>query len=209
MSDNKLVFKNDFYAGFLYNKFFDPLTNHLRDAIVELVPDGSRVVDVGCGTGYQLLRMASKIKFGMGVDLADRMIAYARKQQQKAGIDNLSFDMASAADLSQFDDNEFDLATTTLVLHEMAAELRLPALKEMARVSKKQIIVDYALSPGLFNLLVMYLMEMTVGLFHNHLFRSYLKNGGGPGLFRQAGLRIISEERALMGMATIWFCEQE
>ncbi len=209
MSANDLVPKNDFYAGFLYNKFFDPFTKHMRDLICAQVPKNTHVLDVGCGTGYQLLRMASKIKAGVGVDLADRMIAFARKQQEKEGVDHLSFDLASADDLSQFGDNEFDLATMTLVLHEMDTELRIPALKEMARVSKRQIIADYAVSPGLFCSAVMYLMEITVGIFHYHLFRSYLKDDGASGLFRKIGFRIVREETALLGMVRIWVCEKE
>ncbi len=207
MPENTLVTKNDFYAGFLYHTFFDPFTTHLRDLVSELAPPGSSVLDVGCGTGYQLLRMASRIETGTGIDRADRMIAYARKQQAKRGKANLTFDLADAADLSRFRDNEFDLATMTLVLHEMETEQRLPALKEMIRVSRRQIIADYALAPGFVGLAAMNLLELTVGIFHYHFFRSYLAGGGGPGLFQKTGLRIVSQQTALMGMITIWSCE--
>ena len=56
--------KNDFYAGYLYSKFFDPLTYHMRDLICSYIPEDTTVIDVGCGTGYQLFRMASKIEIG-------------------------------------------------------------------------------------------------------------------------------------------------
>jgi SAM-dependent methyltransferase len=209
MPTNELVSKNDFYAGFLYNKFFDPLTNHMRDLICTHIPDNTSVLDVGCGTGYQLLRMASKIEKGVGVDLADRMISFARKQQKRERVDNLMFDLASAADLNQFDDNEFNLATMTLVLHEIEIELRVPALKEMARVSERQIIADWVVSPGLSRSALTHLMEMTAGISHYPSFRSYLKDDGVPGLCRKTGLRIIREEAVFLGMARIWVCEKE
>jgi ubiquinone/menaquinone biosynthesis C-methylase UbiE len=126
MPANNLIPKNDYYSGFLYNKLFDPLTNHMRDLICTLVPENTKALDVGCGTGYQLLRMSYKIKAGVGIDLSDKMIAFALKQQAKKGIDHLSFELDSAVDLSQFDDNEFDLTTMTLVLHEMDTRLRPP-----------------------------------------------------------------------------------
>ena len=209
MPTNDIVPKNDFYAGFLYNKLLDPLTNHMRDLICTQIPENTHALDVGCGTGHQLLRMAPKIKAGTGVDLSDRMIAFANKLKEKERVDHLSFELASAADLSQFGDNEFDLANMTLVLHEMETELRIPALKEMVRVSKRQIITDYTASPGLFRSALTHLVEMTVGIFHYHLFRSYLKDGGAAGLFRKIGLNIVREETALLGTARIWVCEKE
>ena len=121
----------------------------------------------------------------------------------------MSFDLASAGDLSRFGDGEFDPATMVLVLHEMESELRIAALKEMARVSKRQIIADYAASPGPISSALMHLVEMTCGIFHYHLFRSYLKDGGAPGLFRRTGLRIAREETAVLGTVRVWLCEKE
>jgi ubiquinone/menaquinone biosynthesis C-methylase UbiE len=181
----------------------------MRDLICNYIPELATVIDIGCGTGYQLFRMASKIEKGVGVDLADRMISFALEQQKKEKADNLTFHLASAVDLHQFEDNEFDLATMTLVLHELDYELQAPALKEMARVSKRQIIADWEVSPGLSRSALTHLMEMTAGKSHYPSFRSYLKEDGVPGLCRKTGLRIIREEAVLLGMAGIWVCDKE
>lgn len=209
MPSNNLIPKNNFYSGFLYNKLFDPFSNNMRDLICTLVPENTKVLDVGCGTGYQLLRMSHKIKAGVGIDLSDKMIAFALEQQAKKGIDHLSFELANAGDLSQFDDNEFDLTTMTMVLHEMNTKLRIPTLKEMVRVSRRLIITDYAVSPGLLLSACIHLIERAAGgISHYHLFRSYLKDGGVPGLFRKIDLRIIREEKALLGMVRVWVGEK-
>jgi ubiquinone/menaquinone biosynthesis C-methylase UbiE len=42
-----------------------------------LVPDGLRVLELGCGTGRLLT--ALKPSFGLGVDISERMITQARK----------------------------------------------------------------------------------------------------------------------------------
>jgi SAM-dependent methyltransferase len=199
--------KNDFYAGYLYNKFFDPLTNHMRDLICSHIPVDTSVIDVGCGTGYQLFKMASTIDCGVGVDLADRMISFARDRQKKEKVNNLNFVLGSAVDLSQFDDNEFDLATMTLVLHELDPDLQAAALKEMARVSTRQIIADWVVSPGLLRSSLIYLMEGTAGISHFHSFRAYLKEKGVPGLCQKTGLSIIQDESAFLDMVGIWICE--
>lgn len=209
MADKPMTPKNDFYAGFLYHTFFDPFTRHLRNRIADRVPPGASVLDVGCGTGHQLFRMAPRIRSGLGIDRADRMIAFARQQEARRKNGNISFDLADAADLSRFGDNQFDLATMTLVLHEMETDLRLPAVKEMIRVSRRQIIADYAETPALFSAAAMHGLELTVGICHYQFFRSYLAGGGGPGLFRQTGLRVVQEKRALVGMVRIWECEKK
>ena len=120
----------------------------------------------------------------------------------------MSFNLSRASDLSRFGDDKFDLATITLVLHEIEAEHRIPALKEMARISKRLIITDYASSPNLFSFALMHLLEMTAGIFHHHLFRSYMSHDGAPGLFKKMGLRIVREESAMLGMVRVWVCEK-
>ena len=41
---------------------------------------GSRVLDVGCGTGDLLIQAAPKIKMGVGLDLDTKMIDFANQQ---------------------------------------------------------------------------------------------------------------------------------
>ncbi len=50
---------------------------------------------------------------------------------------------------------------------------------------------------------------MTVGIFHYHLFLSYLKDGGAAGLFRKIGLNVVREEKDVLGSSRIWVCEKE
>src|SRR5262245_24408215 len=42
-----------------------------------LIPEGARILELGCGTGHLL--SALKPSFGVGVDFSDGMIAQARK----------------------------------------------------------------------------------------------------------------------------------
>ncbi|QNM05051.1 class I SAM-dependent methyltransferase [Qiania dongpingensis] len=57
---------------------------------VKLYP-GMRVLDIGCGTGIYSMAMASRAKEIIGVDLSPKMIAYARKKADDAGIENVDF----------------------------------------------------------------------------------------------------------------------
>ena len=103
----------------------------LESHIVPLVPGlaarlekGIRMLDLGCGRGRILTRLATlypRSRF-VGIDLSGEAIDYAR--HQAANLDNLEF---QARDLSDFDDwaepEAFDFVTTFDAIHDQAQPL--------------------------------------------------------------------------------------
>jgi 2-polyprenyl-3-methyl-5-hydroxy-6-metoxy-1,4-benzoquinol methylase len=103
----------------------------LESHIVPLVPGlaerlhrGMRVLDLGCGRGRILRRLATlypRSSF-VGIDLSGEAIEYARRQAE--GLDNLEF---QARDLSDFDrsaePDAFDFVTTFDAIHDQAQPL--------------------------------------------------------------------------------------
>ena len=78
---------------------------------VEL-PPGAAVLDVGCGTGTILKRIADKTDItGYGTDIAENMIAEAKKK-----CPQMSFAIASC-DKLPFGDQVFDAVTACLAYH--------------------------------------------------------------------------------------------
>jgi SAM-dependent methyltransferase len=77
---------DEVYAGGLLNRALDPTTQppeiraFLRaelDLLHDVVTQGMRVIDVGCGTGRHLLLLGDRLKFGVGVDYEHSYIAEA------------------------------------------------------------------------------------------------------------------------------------
>ncbi|HLD07033.1 MAG TPA: class I SAM-dependent methyltransferase, partial [Candidatus Nanoarchaeia archaeon] len=60
----------------------------------KIIPPGSRILDIGCGTGRYLRSL--RPSYGVGVDISPKMIAVAQRQAGK----NLSFLVGDAAALS-------------------------------------------------------------------------------------------------------------
>jgi 2-polyprenyl-3-methyl-5-hydroxy-6-metoxy-1,4-benzoquinol methylase len=103
----------------------------LESHIVPLVPklaerleQGIRVLDLGCGRGRILHRLATlypRSRF-VGIDLSAEAIEYARRQA--AGLDNVEF---HARDLSDFDrtaePDAFDFVATFDAIHDQAQPL--------------------------------------------------------------------------------------
>jgi len=83
---------------------------------------GMRVLDVGCGAGAATLRAATAVGPGgqvTGIDLADTMLARARRQARAAGLPNVTFQRADAA-APPFEPGRFDAVLASLVVYLLA-----------------------------------------------------------------------------------------
>jgi ubiquinone/menaquinone biosynthesis C-methylase UbiE len=116
----------------------------LQSHILPLVPGladrlaaGLRVLDVGCGRGRILHRLAELFPASRftGMDLSEEAVAYARDEAGRQGLRNVEF---VVADLSDFDTTAppaaFDLITTFDAVHDQARPLRV--LKGIHRALK-------------------------------------------------------------------------
>ena len=98
------------------------------------VRPGQHVLDVGCGTGYFARLLAEAVGpdgLVVGVDPSAEMIAYADRQAGRAS--NRQFRLGTAESLD-FPADQFAVVVSSLMLHHLPEDLRLPALREMRRV---------------------------------------------------------------------------
>jgi 2-polyprenyl-3-methyl-5-hydroxy-6-metoxy-1,4-benzoquinol methylase len=99
----------------------------LVPGITESLSRGIRVLDVGCGSGRALIRLASlypKSRFS-GIDLSEDAIASARGEARKLDLQNVDF---TIRDVSDFDETAetgaYDFVTTFDSVHDQAQPLR-------------------------------------------------------------------------------------
>src|SRR4051794_14077057 len=101
------------------------LEESLTDRIFAAAPRG-RALDVACGSGRQVARLAALGHEVSGIDLTPAMLDLARARCPEATL------TVGGWDELPYDDASFDVVTTALALCH-AAELRTP-IREMARV---------------------------------------------------------------------------
>jgi 2-polyprenyl-3-methyl-5-hydroxy-6-metoxy-1,4-benzoquinol methylase len=112
-----------------------PLVPGLTDRLAQ----GIRVLDVGCGRGRILNRLAELYPRStfLGMDLSDDAIRFARDEASQKALGNVEF---AAADLSDFeeraDPESFDFITTFDAVHDQAKPLSV--LKGIHRALKPQ-----------------------------------------------------------------------
>jgi ubiquinone/menaquinone biosynthesis C-methylase UbiE len=104
---------------------YHALIDDLEVAIVEPYVRHARVLEVGCGTGLILSRLASSARSAVGLDLSPGMLARARER----GLNVVQ----GSADALPFADASFDLVCSFKVLAHVPDIER--AMGEMARVT--------------------------------------------------------------------------
>lgn len=182
-------------TGFFYSSFLDPLLKRMREKVAAQISNNETVIDIACGTGAQVFRLAERARRVVGVDLSESMIEYANKQGEKQSVENVAFVVADATKCLPFADNEFDVATMSLALHQFPPEIYTPVLGEMKRISKRIILVDYAVPlPNNFLGWASKIIEFLAGREHNRCFRRYYKIGGLESISTKNGLHIQSLE---------------
>ncbi|MCW9706121.1 class I SAM-dependent methyltransferase [Fodinibius salsisoli] len=105
----------------------------LEDHILPLVPglteklqNGISVLDVGCGRGRAMLKMAGlfpKSTF-KGLDLSEEAIGWAKSKAREKGLENVEFEICDASDFDQTaEPNKYDFVTTFDAIHDQANPL--------------------------------------------------------------------------------------
>lgn len=113
----------------------------VADTVISLVPElrgklenGATVLDVGCGRGLALAKLAAafpKSNF-VGYDISDDALAFARDNAKQQGLKNLHFEVRDAATFADAD--AFDLVTAFDAIHDQAQPLTV--LKNIYRAVK-------------------------------------------------------------------------
>ena len=99
---------------------FDPMLNEA-------------ILDVGCGTGRDLILLGREVSSCIGIDSSDAMIEGARKNLHKVRINGVKVEIGDATNL-RFSDQTFDKVLSSEVLEHIPDYDK--AISEMGRVLK-------------------------------------------------------------------------
>ncbi len=183
------------YDGFLYSKLITPLESEIMSLVDELIPIGSTVIDIGCGPGSLVLKLSAKCKKVTGVDVSNRMIAYARTQKEKMGATNVTFVCEDASTMGTIHDQKFSFAIVCMCLHGMSLKIRQDVIKNCFALSQKVVLADF-ISPFPKGIVGagQILLEAIEGRESFGNFKEWQRQGGIDGFIKQMGLNVIEEK---------------
>ena len=192
----------------IYTVFIDPLLSGLRESVIKKVPESSNVIDIACGTGKLAIFISVKAGHVTGIDLDEKLIKFADYRARKKGISNLTFKVQDATHLSAYPDGEFDIAVTSMAVHQFKEDLAIKILREIKRISRKVIIADYNCPmPSGFSKSFAYGIESIVKGDHHRNFMNYMSRGGISWFAGSAGLTIQSSELRGNGVFKVAVCK--
>lgn len=111
------------------------------DRALDRTSDVKQALDVPCGTGRITKVLLDRGLQVAGVDLSLAMIAEAKKNL-RAYDGRVTFAEGNATKL-EFPDNSFDLVTCVRLFGHVPGDIRLQMLRELRRVSRRWVIVNY------------------------------------------------------------------
>ena len=98
------------------------------------ITDGLEVLDLGCGDGTTALPAAKLGANVLGVDIASNLVEAGNERARSLGLANVSFQEGDATDLSELDDDSFDLVVS--IFGAMFAPRPFDVAREMVRVTR-------------------------------------------------------------------------
>ena len=203
MRDGKLLCTNKSICSDPYRKvagwydyLFEPFLKKMRAEAEKTLPPrkNSRVLDVGCGTGSHLGRLARSGVTAFGLDRSPSMLTAAA--QQLTGRISLT---RGDAHQMPFPSAAFDFVLITMALHEMAPSGRSAVLDESLRslcFNVLRLIVDYAWEPARSNIgnvlrWLSFCIEFIAGGAHYKNYRHFMSNKGLENLTAMHGLTVV------------------
>jgi SAM-dependent methyltransferase len=98
------------------------------------ITKGVKVLDLGCGDGTTALPAARLGADVLGVDIASNLVEAGNARAQSAGLTNCRFQEGDASDLSELEDDSFDLVVS--IFGAMFAPRPFDVAKEVVRVTR-------------------------------------------------------------------------
>jgi SAM-dependent methyltransferase len=193
--DQPKQFNTDhWYDGWFYDRWIAPNQDRLFGQIKDILPPGSTVLDVGCGTGRLAFALEEKCSSTLGVDPSRRNIERAQLRLARTPSERITFLHLRVRDILAEGIKHFDYAVLTYVLHEVGAEDRIALLDEVVRIADRVIIGDYLVpAPGGVSSIINTLAERAAGREHYRNYRSYVARGGLAGLIASSSLQVLQE----------------
>ena len=182
-----------------YDRYVEPSIAALRQIGMKMYSPkaGIHVLDVGCGTGTNLMLYREAGCNVFGIDLSPAMVEIAQKK-----LGNRADIRLGDASKMPYSDDSFDLVTAFFILHEMPNRIRPAVISEMARVVKhggRILLIDYHLGPirfpkgWMFKVIILF-FEIMAGREHFRNYRDFLARNCLQNLIFTKNLRILNEK---------------
>lgn len=178
-----------------------------RDIASTSVEPDHRVLEIGCGTGTLAALMTERGAHVTGIDVSEPMLAVARKSAPAA-----EFMHMTAAEIERFGSSRFDRIVTTLAMSELSGaevDYVLRVATELLKPGGMLVVADEVRPVGWWQKIVFYLVRWPLAALTflatqntTHALKGF------EGQLEQAGYRVLSVKRYLLGTLALFVAEK-
>lgn len=119
-----------------FTKIAETMRNSGRDLVTRLgIRPGMKVLDLGCGDGTTAIPAAELGATVTGIDISRNLVNAGKKRIAEKGLSNITIEQGDAMDLSQIEDQSFDLSVS--IFGAMFAPRPDDVARELVRVTRK------------------------------------------------------------------------
>jgi len=116
-----------------------------KEAVAGEVPEGSHVLEIGCGTGELASLLILRGATVEGFDLSPSMIRTAKERIETENLsEKFSVTQMGVDGMDRFQDEQFDAIVSTLVFSELSDDERRFALEQAKRILKPDAAIIIA-----------------------------------------------------------------
>lgn len=95
----------------------DEYRDNVGKKLEPLLKPDTRVLEIGCGSGITMFRLAPQVALYYGVDMSQAMIERNRRELERGGITNIRLECLAAHEIEEWQECEFDLIVFNSVVH--------------------------------------------------------------------------------------------
>jgi ubiquinone/menaquinone biosynthesis C-methylase UbiE len=169
----------------------------LRRRTLSALPEASRILEVGAGTGLNFAYYPRETTLGVASELSREMIRLAGRKQRPQGVHLVQ----AGAERLPFADASFDAAFATLVFCSVESpQAAFAELRRVIRPGGTIALLEHVRPAGLLGFAFDALSLLTTALFDDHFNRRTEMEA------RRAGLSTIRVERRFFGIIEVIEC---
>lgn len=118
--------------------------HYTKKLLSEYIDSESKVIEIGCATGYYGMFFADKCAHYTGIDISPENIMVYQDKIDKNGILNICAAVGDATDLNEVSDNSFDVVLCLGPMYHLPQEERMKVFSQCYRVAHKGAILAFS-----------------------------------------------------------------
>ena len=123
--------------------------HYTKKYLTPYITPESRVLEIGCATGYYGMHFAGQCREYTGVDISPENIEIFSNKIKDAGLKNVTAQIGDATDLKEIPDTSYDVVLCLGPAYHLPPEERAKAFSECSRVAAPGGVVAFAYINGL------------------------------------------------------------